>query len=327
MLLDPGNLPEDFENDEISVIVILSSQENPDEFMEKSRRLFSNLNRYAKPTDHATNIIMDEDDTFAILTRRLVTKHAFFKSAGRQRESKHIKTQKGKNLKTGDPYFTSLETLYEMNVELLYSQQRENDGWGQKGEDLKTFKRFRPSEEYIDSLYTELEMYWDALLVEIPDLRKEPTQMRTHELPDWRNEDKTDHLLFWPIGQQMLAEITRALLNKRLPDPENPKPETVRAALSGLNQLEWRLHQTPWQYFLLVRNAKDNWAMRSEERKVAISRGRRIQQWVIGLDEIDESGVEELKTLWESMLIPAQSKEAQDEMWQQVEDRKSAISE
>ena len=329
-LLDRNNplsdgAPKDFENDEFSVIVIVPEQEDA-KFMVKYRRLFSHLNRYAKPTDQATNIIMDEDDIFAILTRRLITENSFFKSAGKQSESRHIKTQKGKNLKTGDSYFTSLETLYEINIELLYSQQRDDNGWGQKEENLKTFKRFRPREEYIDKLYAELEMYWEALLAEIPDLHKDPTQMRSHELPDRRDDDQTDHLLFWPVGQQMLAEIVRELLDIRLPDIATPTPYTVSEALKGLGQLEWRLHEAPWRYLFLIRKGS-NWTMRNETRKEAIRCGRRIQQWVLGLDALDRGGVEYLRTtLWEPMLIPAQSKDKCDQMWQQVEEMKSDIS-
>ena len=215
-LLDRTNplsdgVPENFENDELSVNVIVPNQEDSD-FMQKFRRLFSCLNRHAKPTDKVTNIIMDEDDTFAILTRRLLTEHDFFKRAGRQRESQRVKTRKGKNLRSTDPYFTSLETLYEMNIELLSSAQRRPKGWGPisvEGTDLKSFTRFRPPEEYIDSLYAELTMYWDALLAEIPDLHKDPRLMRIHEMDEGKGEAETDHLLFWPIGQQMLAEVAR----------------------------------------------------------------------------------------------------------------------
>ncbi len=318
--------PTDFENDEFSVIVIVPSQQDSNEtFIQKYRRLFSNLNRYAKSTDTDTNIIMDEDDTFAIITRRLITEHAFFQAPGRQRESLRIKT-KGKNLTKNDSHFTSLSALYDMNIALLSSSEREPGGWGPiraEGQNLKSFMRFRPSEEYIDKLYAELVVYWEALLAEIPDLRKEPRQMRVHELEEV--EDETDHLLFWPIGQQMLAEVVRELLDIRLPDIATPTPYTVSEALKGLGQLEWRLHQAPWQYLFLVRNASGNWTMRNETRKEAIRCGRRIQQWVIGLDALDKGGIERLKALWESMLIPAQSKEECDQMWQQVEDVKSAI--
>ena len=113
-----GNVPENFENDEISVIVVVPSETDSDEtFMQKYRRLFSNLNRYAKSTDQATNIIMDEDDTFAILTRRLITDHTFFHSdARKQLESEKIKTSKGKNLKTGDSYFTSSLSMLSFRI-------------------------------------------------------------------------------------------------------------------------------------------------------------------------------------------------------------------
>ncbi len=323
--------PQGFENDEFSVIVIVPNQEDSNEtFMQKYRRLFSNLNRYAKPMDQATNIIMDEDDTFAILTRRLISENPFFQSSGRQRESRRIKTRKGKNLTTRDPYFTSIETLYEMNVELLSSSQRVSNGWGpirEEGMDLKNFKRFRPSEEYIDSLYDELAIYWEGLLTELPILRSEPTKMRIHDLLNWENDDETDHLLFWPIGQQMLAEIARELLNKRLHDLANPTLETVGFALKGLDRLEWRLHQAPWVHFLLIKSTSTKrWNMRSEERAKAVRCGRIIQQWILGLEDGDGDFAESLKNQWNSFLIPAQSDETVDDLWQQVKDRKSALS-
>ncbi len=323
--------PEDFENDEFSVIVVVPSQADSNQtFMQKYRRLFTNLNRYAKKTDKATDIMMDEDDTFAILTRQLINKNDFFKSPeGRQKESTRIKT-KSKNLSVNDPHFTSLETLYEMNIALLKSEQRETIGWGPistEGENENTFKRFRPPEEYVESLYSELEMYWNALLAELPVLHNEPTtKMRIHELPDAETEDGTDHLLFWPIGQQMLAEIVRTLLDKRLPDPENPTPDAVRETLSGLNQLEWRLHHAPWRYFLLIRSAANRWNMRSEERAKAVRCGRIIQQWILGLEELDESRVERLKKDWAGFLIPAQPEEEINMMWQQIEQMKVSIS-
>lgn len=328
---DPASddAPKGFEDDEFSVIVIVPNTED-ENFMQKYRRLFSNLNRYAKPMDQATNIIMDEDDTFAILTRRLITENNFFQSAGIQRESRRIKTRKGKNLTTRDPYFTSIETLYEMNIELLSSSQRISNGWGpisEEGADLGTFKKFRPSEEYIDNLYNELVIYWEALLTELPVLHNEPVKMRVHNLPNRKSDEETDHLLFWPIGQQMLAEIARELLNQRLHDPANPTPETVGFALKGLSQLEWQLHQAPWVHFLLIKSTSTKrWNMRSEERAKAVRCGRIIQQWILGLEDKDRDFAEKLKNQWKDFLIPAQSEETVEELWQQVKDRKSAMT-
>ena len=52
------------------------------EVLKDYRRLFSSLNRYARATDESTNIIMDEDDGIAILTRRLIAEHEFFQVDG-----------------------------------------------------------------------------------------------------------------------------------------------------------------------------------------------------------------------------------------------------
>lgn len=193
--------PTGFKNEEISVIVVVPEEaEKPDEFMERYRRLFGNLNRYAKPTDQVTNIIMDEDDVFAIITRRLITEHKFFRAPGRQKESVRIKTTKGKNLRSTDSFFTSLETLYDINIRLLSTSLRKNEGWDQAGSNDNTFRRFRPADEVIDSLFQELKLYWDALLEELPVLRNNPSEMRSHSA----GGSLQDNVLFWPIGQELL---------------------------------------------------------------------------------------------------------------------------
>ena len=325
-LLDKNNelsdgAPDDFPMDELSVIVVVpKAGEDSAEFMKKYRRLFSNLNRYAKATDKDTNIIMDEDDAFAILTRRIINDHPFFKSPGRQKDSPKVQT-KGKNLREGDSYFTSLQTLYEMNIVLLSSRHRENKGWDNSGDgqDRGTFSRFRPDEEHLDALYGELCIYWDALIDEIPALQNDPSTMRAHSLSEEeQKEGFTDHLLFWPIGQEMMARIAREALDRILPDTANPVPKEVRDALRGLGALEWRLHEPPWRYFLLVRPDGKKWKMRSEDRKEAVRIGQRIQQWLLGVDELDEMQVADLKIDWTARLVPNQQPKDEDTMWGQL---------
>lgn len=323
--------PKNFEAEEISVVVVVPKEdEDDDQFLRKYRRLFSSLNRYAKPTDQVTNIIMDEDDAFAIITRRLVSEHEFFAWAGRQQESRRVKTKKGKNLSTQDSYFTTLETLYEMNITMLSSRTRKNSGWTPEAQNRNDFKRLRPTDEYLDSIFDELLLYWNGILEEIPELSNEPSTMRTHTLaPEGEDDKGTDHLLFWPIGQEMLATIVReALDSRRMPNPDQPDKGSVAAALKGLGMLEWRLHEPPWRFFLLTRDPvkADRWKMRSEDRAEVVRIGRRVQEWVLGLDELDEAGVAELKVVWESRLIPPQTEAEQNRMWSQVIAKRSEIN-
>ena len=197
---EPGvpEVPEGFREEEVSVIMIVRQEARDVEFRQSYRRIFSSLNRYAKPTDTDTNIIMDEDDAIAILTRRLLTEHDFFIWKGGHDTSPRLKT-KGKNLRAGDPYFTTLQTLYNMNEKLLSTAERAHRRFASKEN-----KQFRPQEEELDAMFNELVLYWDAILEEIIVLKSDPLKMREHDAKIDDPDGLTDNLLFWPIGQELV---------------------------------------------------------------------------------------------------------------------------
>jgi len=64
--------------EEITVIVL--THEETQEGLQRTRRLFSTLNRRAKPTTSGMNIAIDEDDSIAIVTRRLVKENSILKT-------------------------------------------------------------------------------------------------------------------------------------------------------------------------------------------------------------------------------------------------------
>ena len=325
-LVDPNSdvyadAPHGFNDEEISVIVVVPSEaESHSEFLIRYRRLFGNLNRYAKPMDQVTSIIMDEDDAFAIITRRLITEHSFFIYSGRQKESARIKTKKGKNLKSTDSFFTGVETLYSMNISLLSTKKRKNNGWNLDGQSFKEFSKFRPDEDVLDSLFEELRMYWDGLIYELPVLKESPVKMRDHSAPSG-NGDTQDCVLFWPIGQELLAGVVRDLLNFRQSEPDEPTSESIRGALKGLNDLTWDFHQPPWRNLLLIPDSPDlkSWRIRNEERKLAQNIARRIIKWQLGLYELSPDEIERLRDEWSGMLLPALDDSAIDGLWQDIQ--------
>ena len=66
----------ELKREEVSIIFV--SHRNDPDGMERTRRLFTTLNRYAKPVKKSEIIALDEDDTIAIITRELVEKHPLF---------------------------------------------------------------------------------------------------------------------------------------------------------------------------------------------------------------------------------------------------------
>ncbi len=296
--------PKKFDEEEISVIVVVpAEQEKDEEFFKRYRRLFGNLNRYAKPTDKVTNIIMDEDDLFAILTRRLITDHQFFMAKGFDR----VKTRKGKNLRPKDAFFTSLETLYSVNTILLASRDRRNNEWS----NLNMFMRFRPEEETIEELYAELVRYWDALIDILPIIKNDPRTMRKHDSED------SDFALFWPIGQEVMARLARDLLDDCASD-ENVSPVDC---LATLGRLKWEMHALPWRNLVLVPVPdKESWKIRNEERKFAVDLVQEIFRFQVGYSPLSDEGQRDLRKRWESLLLPALDEDKIDRMWKEIMD-------
>jgi len=322
---DPTDAPDGFADEEISVLLIVHQEgEDTDEFRQKYRRLFSSLNRYAKATDADTNIIMDEDDAFAILTRRLITEHEFFRAPGRQKDSFRVLT-KGKNMQSGQAHFTTLQTLYAMNELLLSSNSRENDGWGSSAgagtmeRDRKKFKQFRPDEDYLDTLYDELTVYWDAILQVLPVLRHDPAKLRQHSADARSGDSQHDLLIFWPIGQELLARMCRRLLDSRLKDVTKPTVADAVRALQPLYEIDWELHRAPWRHLILIGDG-GSFKMRSEERKEAIQKAENILAWVLKHDDLKADEVAELRDEWKKMLVPQPTPEEVALMWKHVED-------
>lgn len=104
------------ENQDLStetISVILIGHHNTIEGMEKSRRIFSTLNRYAKPVRLGDIIALDEDDIVAITTRMQLEENSLFEGA-------RIKSSNSKSIPTSDKIaFTTLMTLYDCHVELF----------------------------------------------------------------------------------------------------------------------------------------------------------------------------------------------------------------
>ena len=306
-------LPPGFLEEEMSVIMLVRQEVDDEEFLRSYRRLFSSLNRYAKATDQDTNIIMDEDDWAAILTRRLLTEHDFFLWKGRADQSPKLKT-KGKMLKSGESFFTTLQTLYSMNETLLMTPQRDKQRYR-----TKQFKFFNPGETLLDEMFDELVIYWDAMLAEIPLLHEPPSKMRSHDLDEETSEELSDSVLFWPIGQELFSRVVRSRLNRFLPDCDKPRLSEVRECVRIFSKVNWSLHEPPWRGLLLTQDpAKRNWKMRSEDRKLAVDLSARILRFQVGIDDLSPGALEELKIDWHALLLPRPDKSEVDAAWLQI---------
>ncbi len=150
--------------DDEQIPVIFIGHKTDDAGMQRSRRLFSTLNRYAKPVSMRDIIALDEDDIVAIASRELVDTHPLF-SQDRLLDSRTKAIPENNN-----KAFTTIITFYECNLEILWMLLKDvevlnPDGGKTKGKGkIKEFIRRRPNDEMIYQFEELCASFWNALI-------------------------------------------------------------------------------------------------------------------------------------------------------------------
>ena len=153
--------------------------------------------------------------------------------------------------------------------------------------------------------------------------------MRDHRPPEQRDKPEAtqDCVLFWPVVQNMMADLARALLDDAvMPDTTGPGTVTesqAREALFPLSEVRWDAHVPPWKYIMLVPtdDPLTSWRIASEERKQRMRVMERIIRWQCGVDPLTEeeiSGTGGLRSSWYAYL-PASAVAEADSMWSEIE--------
>jgi len=172
--------------EEVSLVYVI----HDDNYIEKTRRLFTVLNKYAEKPKEAELIILEEDDLAAINSRRLITEHEHLSKLHCLSD-----TRTG-NIQAND--YSSLTTLVTVNRinKILYNKRRD-------------FYTLRPSNEVIEEYYQLSKSFWDFLFQSFPELVRfvdgERDIYLNGDLFD-RNPDTGGSLLLRPVGQYFMAK-------------------------------------------------------------------------------------------------------------------------
>jgi len=209
--------------------------------MEKSRRLFTTLNRYAKPVTMDDIIALDEDDSVAIATRYLLENFNLFKG------EKVTKSQNKAIPDKDKTSITSIITLYQCNKELLklFRIKRKKDEPNSKRDkkSLTDYMRFRPDEEEIQLFENYLVKFWTIFQEEI-EIVQEYLQASEEEQParNFRRKADGGYLLFRPVG---LLPFVQALI-------EVKKREDIgfRRIMRAYNLVDGLMSEIPWKNVL-----------------------------------------------------------------------------
>lgn len=229
-------------DEEISVIFI--GHHNDTEGKEKTRRIFSTLNRYAKPVALGDIIALDEDDVVAIVTRDLLEKCPLFMG-----ENVRIDKKSSKALADNDDKsFTSLITLYETNkiIYSYYKTAKDNQHRLYSNIKIKSFLKYRPQQAEINDCSKYLFGFWNKFMDTFADIREYIDNQSPAS--DFRNKETGGLLYFRPVA---LPKFIKAIFETSLRAQISMEDSMMKYA-----QLDLCISHEPWVNLLWNSKAK-----------------------------------------------------------------------
>ena len=178
--------------DEVPVIFVAHKTDEVGKI--RTRRLFSTLNRYAKPVNKSEIIALSEDDNCAIMTRKIIDNFELLKGKIIINKSPSISPKNGTD-------FTNIRTLYDIIERLSTDKKVYNFKVGGYNHYDFTNKRILDSE--IESVIKTIQKTIKESLLNIPSFEN---YLKTGLV---NRNDESASLLFRPIGQNILFDIIK----------------------------------------------------------------------------------------------------------------------
>jgi DNA sulfur modification protein DndB len=214
-----------FSGDEI--IALFVGHSTTEEGERSTRRLFTTLNKTAKRVSDADRVALDEDDGFAVVTRRLIDEFAMFKlgSPFKFAPTASLPTTDTEHVSTILSLYSQIRDLYSSNLTTAKVKKA-------------NFGRARPTDESLNEVYHFVCEYWKALKEHVPEVRDVLSGKRT--AGEFRTQTK-NHLLMRPIGQRAFAGAVGVLVERGA---------EVRKAVNQLSKIDLWVHKKKWHYIV-----------------------------------------------------------------------------
>ena len=186
--------------DEIPVIFV--GHKHDDQGLIRTRRLFTTLNKYARPVTKRDTIALDEDDVMAISVRRLIEEQSDIFG------SERIALVAENNLPSGDETsLTTIGNLYDVLATLFSKAATE------LRKPKKTLQKTRPTDAQLDAYFQLALDFFDAMRRSFEELDAFFATDDTRALVR-RYRAKGGSILFRPVGLDLFTTIVVQLKRK-----------------------------------------------------------------------------------------------------------------
>lgn len=224
-----------------TITVIFIGHHNTREGKEKTRRIFSTLNRYAKPVSPGDIIALDEDDIVAISTRELLENCPLFMNENVKIDKKSSKALADND----DKSFTSLITLYETNkiIYTYYKSNYDNQRKIYNAKKIAEFLKFRPNQQEIDNFYGYLLSFWYMFIETFPGVKHYVDNCNNEKAAsDYRNKEIGGLLYFRPVA---LPKLIKAIF-----ETKTRLRIELNETIKKFSEIEFCISKEPWTNLL-----------------------------------------------------------------------------
>ena len=179
--------------------VIFISHKQTDKGRARTRRLFSTLNKYAKPVSKGELVALSEDDTFAIITRKMID------------EYKHLNINFVPLTKTAN--IPASDTRCVTTVLALYDLIR-TISLPPRSREKRRLEVGPPQNQRIQEIYDIACNFWNLLRESVLEIKKVTDSKPEDSLAHKFRTKQGGHILFRPVGMKAFAMATRILVNR-----------------------------------------------------------------------------------------------------------------
>ena len=218
--------------DEVSVIFV--GHKDTKKGLERTRRLFTTLNKTARPVSKGDIIALDEDDVMAICVRRLIEQTELF--AGNR-----IAFVASNNMSPANTTsLTTIANLYDV-LTILFTNAH-SDLRKQKAD----LQRVRPSDEVLEKHYKMAESYFVELGKNFNALNEFFGAKNTEPVVKKYRGNHGGHVLFRPIGLGIMTRVVARLTTDM----------SLGKAVKLASELPHDLSEEPYQWLMWEPNKK-----------------------------------------------------------------------
>lgn len=219
-----------------TIAVIFIGHQKSSAGMEKTRRIFTTLNRYAKPVKLGDIIALDEDDIVAISTRELLESYPLFlgNKISNAKNSKAIPD-------TDANAFTTLMSLYECNLTLYkyFKQKHDKRSKPYSNKEISESLKLRPNQQMLNAYYSFIVGFWNAFCRSYEGMQDFKDNLSEDAASAYRN--KSGGLMYFrPIGIESLVQAL-VITAQRVPE------KSLIEITAEYANLRYNLADIPWK--------------------------------------------------------------------------------